>query len=499
MTRGRPTTRSSSPFPFTGSLLPALHPPRLAKRHRPPSPFKADTSALIPPPETPMQAIRNRRRRSSISLPDVENGETRVPIRSKRKPMPGTLPLSPRSMNTELRERGSVESGAWKNAKGAYSSINTIFVSKHTLGLGANSIQPPSIDHIFSSPRSPTLELSFDELPAYPNQHQESESDYTSGLFYTDSYTPDSHFDDLVTQLEEMTVRAARSRAQQRERAARRWEALCNARIRFLKEQAAHAAKIRPTTPFGSSGPSSPFESHGAPLTRMSSLSPYTLCGDTLDLAVVSSTSGRDELEALCDPTSSDSARPLIDRMIRRLDEFDDDDISVDGLTEHECRQLRTETRKRRRMDRQRAFELGVLLELKRRQIGRSRSSSDSSVASTSSDSDCDQPASPPVECCPVSTIDHLVAKMVMKRKETCQRTFTSSIAARQVFEARGCSPLRVTVHASVEVRPKFARKRSHSTKATFSDIFTLSGNAFGLGSTAWLKEKRRLTSLDHD
>ncbi|QRW00986.1 hypothetical protein RhiJN_29004 [Ceratobasidium sp. AG-Ba] len=498
MTRGRPTTRSSSPFPFAGTFLPALHPPRLAKRHQSPSLFKADIPVLITPPDTPMQAIRNRRRRSSVSLPDVENGEARGPMRSKRKSTLIALPLSPRSMNTDLRGPSDVDNTAGTNAQGAYLLISSGFNSDYALlkvlEFGANSIQPPSIDHIFSSPRSPTLELSFDEIPIHPTQHHESESDHTSGLFYMDSYTPDSHFDDLVTQLEEMTVRAARSRAQQRERAARRWEALCNARIRFMKEQAAHAA----TTTFGSSGPPSPFESHGAPLTRMSLPSPYTLCGDTLDLAFVSSTSGRDELEALCDPTSTDS-RPLIDRMIARLDSIDYDDISVDGLTEHECRQLRTEARKRRRMDRQRAFELGVLLELKRRQIGRSRSSSDSSVASTSSDSDCDQPASPPVECCPVSTIDHLVAKMVMKRKETCQRTFTSSIAARQVFEARGCSPLRMTVHASVEVRPKFARKRSHSTKATFSDIFTLSGNAFGLGSTAWLKEKRRLTSLDHD
>ncbi|KAG9124152.1 hypothetical protein FRC07_012640 [Ceratobasidium sp. 392] len=340
-----------------------------------------------------------------------------------------------------------------------------------------------------------------------------------------DSYASQTEFDDLATQLEEMTVRTARSRAQQRERAARRWESLCNARIRFLKEQAAHAlifsematAATRPPVAnptffnvFGASTPvvpsqrpvpPSPFQLHGAPLTRMSSPSPYVVYGETLDLAAVSSGStGREELEALCSGTNADDSRPLVDRMIDNLHQFDYDDISVDGLTEAECRQLRNESRKRRRLDRQRAFELGVLLELKRRQIGRSRSSSasssDSSTSSSSSDSDCDQPTTPPTIYCSVQTVDHLVAKMVMKRREQGQRHFSSSAAAREVFEARGCSSLRSPVLV-FEARPKFARRRSHSTKPTFSNIFSLSGSAFGLGSTAWLKEKRRLTSLD--
>ncbi|KAG8740379.1 hypothetical protein FRC10_004388 [Ceratobasidium sp. 414] len=469
-----------------------------------------------------MAPVRTRRRRSSVVLPLVENYELVPQLRSKRKSTVTPLPLSPRTLNSELA--GS--NPAQLPKAGAVDSDTSPGNKLLEFQFAPNSMETPGIDHIFSSPRSPRLELSFDEEVLAPalQSHTglEPQLEAGGGLVFTDSYASETQFGDFATQLEEMTVRAARSRAQQRERAARRWETLCNARIRFLKEQAAHAliftematAATRPPLAnptlfnvFGASTPSvpssptppSPFESHGAPLTRMSSQSPYVVCGETLDLAVVSSASGREELEALCGASSND-LRPLVDRMIDSFHKFDYDDISVDGLTEVECRQLRVESRKRRRLDRQRAFELGVLLELKRRQIGRSRSSSasssDSSISSTSSDSDCDQPTSPPPVCCPVQTVDRLVAKMLMKRRENGQRQFTSSVAAREVFEARGCSSLRMAVPV-FESGPKFGRRRSHSTKPAFSDIFSLSGAAFGLGSATWLKEKRRLTSLD--
>ncbi|KAG8717267.1 hypothetical protein FRC09_014542 [Ceratobasidium sp. 395] len=516
MARGRsPTPRSSSPFSFQ-SLLPVLHPPRHLKRlQRPPSIVKLDSATPATPTET-MPPIRNRRRRSSVTLPNVENLEGIPQLRHKRKSMVAPLPLSPRALNTELARLESME--AMKDDSSSEKHVE-IFESSLT--------EPSSIDQIFSSPRSPTLELSFDEeIPppaAYHHGGHQPRFQAGNGFPFADEYAAETEFEDIVTQLEEMTVRAARSRAQQRERASRRWESLCNARIRFLKEQAAHAlifseivtAATRPPlanpTSFSAFGtmtpivpsspaPASPFQSHGAPLTRMRSPSPYVVYGETIDLAAASSASGREELEALCGSIAGD-LRPLVDRMIDCLHRFDYDDISVDGLTEAECRQLRTESRKRRRLDRQRAFELGVLLELKRRQIGRSRSSSasssDSSTSSSSSESECDQPATPPIICCPVQTVDHLVAKMVMKRNEQGQRHFTSSVAAREVFEARGCSSLRTPVLPVCETRIKFARKRSHSTKPTFSDIFSLSEGAFGLGSVAWLKEKRRLAALD--
>ncbi|KAG8708084.1 hypothetical protein FRC08_000116 [Ceratobasidium sp. 394] len=518
MGRGRSTApRSSSPFAFP-TLLPVLHPPRLLKRQPPSCPLKPEVTA----PAEIMAPVRNRRRRSSVALPLAENYEVVSQSRSKRKSMAAPLPLSPRTLNTGLARCNAAQ------LQKAMDGGTTLENELPEFRFAPDSMETQSIDHIFSSPRSPTLELSFDEeapAPA-PQNHTalEPQLEARGGLFFTDPYAGETEFDDFATQLEEMTVRAARSRAQQRERAARRWEALCNARIRFLKEQAAHAlpfaeiatAVVRPPLAnptffnvFGAStssvpsspAPPSPFESHGAPLTRMSPQSPYVVCGETLDLAVASSASGREELEALCGDSSNDS-RPLVDRIIGSLHQFDYDDITVDGLTEAECRQLRIESRKHRRLDRQRAFELGALLELKRRQIGRSRSSSasssDSSISSTSSDSDCDQPSSPPLVCCPVQTVDRLVAKMIMKRRETGQRQFTSSVAAREVFEARGRSSLRMAVPV-LESRPMFARRRSHSTKPPFSDVFCVSGTAFGLGSAAWLKEKRRLTSLDHE
>ncbi|KAG9086681.1 hypothetical protein FRC06_002981 [Ceratobasidium sp. 370] len=469
-----------------------------------------------------MAPVRNRRRRSSVVLPFVANYEVVPQLRSKGRSTIAPLPLSPRTLNTGLAGPHRAQLQKADPPDSDTGTGNELLEFQ----FAPNSMETPSIDHIFSSPRSPTLELSFDEDISAPTLQShtglEPQLEARGGLIFTDSYASETEFDDFATQLEEMAVRAARSRAQQRERSARRWETLCNARVRFLKEQAAHAlifaematAAARPPlanpTPFrvfGASTPSvpsspappSPFESHGTPLTRMSSPSPYVICGEALDLAVASSASGREELEALCGASSND-LRPLVDRMIDSFHQFDYDDISVDGLTEAECRQLRAESRKRRRLDRQRAFELGVLLELKRRQIGRSRSSSasssDSSISSASSDSDCDQPTSPPPVCCPVQTVDHLVAKMLMKRRENGQRQFTSSVAAREVFQARGCSSLRMAVPV-FEGRPKIARRRSHSTKPTFLDVFSLSGTAFGLGSAAWLKEKRRLTSRD--
>ncbi|KAF8595795.1 hypothetical protein BDV93DRAFT_528418 [Ceratobasidium sp. AG-I] len=380
-------------------------------------------------------------------------------------------------------------------------------------------IDPPSLSQICASPRSPPLELTLEEeLASLPTQNDSSLiSELGTNipvLLAPDS--PDSDFDDFEVQFEEMNVRSARSRAQHRERVARRYESMCNARVRFLKEQAAQALVLaemsaaatrqpvnNPTffNVFGASLPGpisvssspkpSPVMFQSAPLTRMSSPSPYTVCGETVDLASVPPTD--------CASGSFDS-RSVVDRILASLDHFDLDDISIDGLSETECRRLRTESRRRRRLDRSRVFELGVLLELKRRQIGRSRSSSSSSgssVSCTSSDSEV-EPASPPCTPLAVQTMNHLVAKMVLKRRETAQKQFSTAAASREIFESRGCSSLRVAISPVDTAMPTIqARRRSHSRNRLASDFFSLSRSILGSNDSSWLREKRRLASLD--
>lgn len=384
-------------------------------------------------------------------------------------------------------------------------------------------VDPPSLSQICASPRSPPLELTLEEeLPPAPAQTIPSlSSELNQGnahILTPDS--PESDFDDFAVQFEEMNVRAVRFRAQHRERVARRYEAMCNARIRFLKEQAVQtlvyaemsaAATRQPVTnptffnvfgtslpcptPVPSSPKPCPLMFHSAPLARMSSPSPYAVCGETIDLASVSASGSA---------SGSLGSRPIpvVDRILGSLDRFDLDDISVDGLTESECRQLRTESRRRRRLDRSRVFELGVLLELKRRQIGRSRSSSSSStssVSSTSSDSDV-EPASPPPTPLAVQTVDHLVAKMILKRREAAQKQFSTAAASREIFESRGCSSLRVPISPIDQAMPTIlARRRAHSRSQLASDFFALSREVLGLGDATWLQEKRRLASLDRE
>jgi hypothetical protein len=381
---------------------------------------------------------------------------------------------------------------------------------------GLTSIEPPTLIQICASPRSPTLELSLEEDLPFISAHSGGDLSYNQihaggELMYLEPSSPESIEEDFASQFEEMIVRSARSRAQHRERLARRWESLCNVRLRLLKEQAIqnvilaemsaaatcpHVNHSTPLSAFGTSGlappmssnsPPSPSESFGAPLARMSSQSPYATYGETIDLADTASEDHRDQIMG---GASSYDPRPLVDRIIERMDEFKYDEICVDGLTEAECRQLRAESRKRRRLDRQRSFELGVLLELKRSQLGRSRSSSASSSSSdslTSSESGS-EPLTPPPTPLAMQSMDHLVAKMLLKRREVSQRPCTSSIATRAAFEARGCSSLRKAVEASDPALR--ARNRSDSTKPSFSSLFSLSG-------PAWLKEKQRLTSLD--
>lgn len=518
----------SRPTPFTFPIqLPVLHPPRLAKRkssrnnvtaHRAPSPEPRFA------PET-MAPVRNHKRSNSVELPDVENYDSAPQIRSRRRSFIAPLPLSPRAINVEL-SRDRSHYGATEPAKD-FGGCDRGNNSKHPFetqkpeymlaeyDAGFAPIEPPSLVQLCASPRCATLELSLEEdTPVHfvPSQHDSSE------LVWLDPLFPEPE-EDFASQFEEMIVRAARSRAQHRERMARRWESVCNARLRLLKEQKAikqmilaemSAATTRspvsqptffnvfgasPTTPTTPSSNPSPAESFGAPLSRMSSPSPYVTCGETIDFAAMTSAEHRNQILGV---VGSDDSRPLVERIIESLDEFEYDEICVDGLTETECRRLRAESRKRRRMDRQRAFELGVLLELKRRQLGRSRSSSSSSSSSdssTSSDS-CSEPPTPPPSPLTIQSIDHLVAKMLLKRHETAQKPCTSSIVTRAAFEARGCSPLRRVIEPGV---PKRTRGRSHSIKPAFSNLISLSGGVFGLGSPAWLKEKQRLTSLDRD
>ncbi|CAE6408856.1 unnamed protein product [Rhizoctonia solani] len=515
--------RSNTTFNFP-IQLPVLHPPRLKRK-----PSSNNTSSSASPSEpTCMAPVRNHKRSNTLELPEVENYDDTVPqIRFKRKHMTlSTLPLSPRSLNVELGRGGKPG-----KAQDRLGSDKRVLVSEggfcpRTLRMMClltgeieddvcmqaeyRSIEPPNLVQIFASPRTAALELSLDEPPIAFAQHGQ--------VAYQEPYFDDDE-EFYTEQLEELVVRAARSRAQHRERMARRWENMCNARIRFLREQATHNRMLAqmsaaaacspndeaspfsvfPVTPVVPSScdepPSSPSESFGAPLSRMSS--PYATYGESIDLAGMASVEHRQQI--LSDLGSYDS-RPLVERIIECMDEFEYDEICVDGLSEAECRQLRAESRKRRRLDRQRAFELGVLLELKHRQLGRSRSSSASSTSSDSSDSCSDsslEPSTPPLTPVAVQSVDQLVAKMLMKRREAGHRPCSSAIATRAAFQARGCSSLRKPVEMAVpSTRP---RGRSESTKAVFSDLFSFSGNVFGLGNTTWLKEKKRLTALDID
>ncbi|CAE7100887.1 unnamed protein product [Rhizoctonia solani] len=471
---------------------PVLHPPRLKRKTS-----LNNTSSNAPPFEQAcMPPVRNHKRSNTLELPEVENYDDTVPqIRFKRKQMPAVMPLSPRSLNVELARGGKPGKSQDRRLDKKVLVADDAYM--HT---EYNPIEPPNLIQIFASPRTAALELSLDE-PAVEFQNEQ--------VAYQEPYFPDDEF--YADELEELVVRAARARAQQRERIARRWENLCNARLRFLREQAIHNrmlaqlsaaacsshpephVSVFPVVPSSPDSPS-PSESFGAPLSRMSS--PYATYGESIDLAGMASVEHRQQI--LSDLGSYDS-RPLVDRIIECMDEFEYDEICVDGLSEAECRQLRTESRKRRRLDRQRACELGVLLELKRRQLGRSRSSSASSTSSdseSSSDSSA-EPLTPPPTPLEVQSVDHLVAKMFMKRNEGGHRPCTSAITARAAFQARGCSSLRHAVEFSAPLaRP---RSRSESTKAAFSGLFSFSSGVFGLASTSWLKEKQRLTALDID
>jgi hypothetical protein len=108
MTRGRSTApRSSSPFTFP-IQLPVLHPPRLLKR-QPPSTLKVETHKPAITLDS-MAPVRNRRRRSTVTLPDVENSDAAPQLRSKRKTSANPLPLSPRALNIELAGRSAASS-----------------------------------------------------------------------------------------------------------------------------------------------------------------------------------------------------------------------------------------------------------------------------------------------------------------------------------------------------------------------------------------------------
>ncbi|KAF8750385.1 hypothetical protein RHS01_09331 [Rhizoctonia solani] len=477
--------RSNTPRSNTGFVfpiqLPVLHPPRLKRKVNNPS------SNTLPPAEPTvgcMPPVRNHKRSNTLELPDIENEDDTVPqIRYKRKHMTSAaLPLSPRALNVEL-ERGG------KPGKPLYrvGSDKKLEDGKDDAYMQAqHEIEPPNLIQIFASPGRPLWSFLLRNLRSHMHPKK-------------------------------LVVRAARSRAQHRERLARRWENMCNARLRFLREQAIHNRMLAelsaaatcspvahpspfnvfpatPVVPSSCDEPPSPSESFGAPLSRMSSPSPYATYGESIDLAAMQSAEHRQQI--LSDLGSYDS-RPLVERIIESMDEFEYDEICVDGLNEAECRQLRAESRKRRRLGRQRTFELGVLLELKHRQLGRSRSSSSSSMSSDSSDScsDSSEPSTPTASPLAVRSVDQLVAKMLMKRREAGLRPCTSAVAVRAAFQARGCSSLRRVVEVSTPQRR--GRSRSESAKATFSDLLSFSGGVFGLGSTTWLKEKKRYAALD--
>lgn len=103
MTRGRSTTsRSSSPFTFP-IHLPVLHPPRLLKRQSSSRSASTPAHSFISTTSDNMAPMRNRRRRDSFTLTDLENHDGAVAqVRPKRKAVPSLLPLSPRIVNLEL-------------------------------------------------------------------------------------------------------------------------------------------------------------------------------------------------------------------------------------------------------------------------------------------------------------------------------------------------------------------------------------------------------------
>ncbi|CUA70924.1 hypothetical protein RSOLAG22IIIB_09193 [Rhizoctonia solani] len=464
-----PGSNTTFSFPIQ---LPVLHPPRLKRKTS-----SSNTNASAPVEPAPTQ---NHKRSNTLELPEVENDDDTVPqIHFKRTHMTSVVS---RSLNVQLTQCGKPGKlhGQLESNKKLLVYGDDHCTQEH------NSIEPPNLALIFSSPRTAALELSLDEPP----------------MAFTPLIEQTTHFSDhteIYTEpLEELVVRAARSRAQHHERIARKWENMCNARIRFLREQAIHhrmlaqmsaAAAHFGAFPVPSSRVPSPSESFGAPLSRMSSRSPYATYGETIDLATMASVQNRQQI--LSDLGSCDS-RSLVECILECMYEFEYDEVCVDGLSEAECRQLRAECRKRRRLDRQRAWELGVLLELKHRQLGRSRSPS---ASSDSSDSSL-EPSTPPPTPLAVRSVDQLVAKMLMKRREAGHRPCTSGIATRAAFQARGCSSLRQPIEPECGFASR-PRGRSESTKAAFSDLFSFSGGMFGLGNTAWLKEKKRLTALD--
>ncbi|KAF8749412.1 hypothetical protein RHS01_10121 [Rhizoctonia solani] len=425
--------RSNTPRSNTGFVfpiqLPVLHPPRLKRKVNNPS------SNTLPPAEPTvgcMPPVRNHKRSNTLELPDIENEDDTVPqIRYKRKHMTSAaLPLSPRALNVELERGGK---------------------------------------------------------PGKPLYRVGSDKKLEDGKEYKDSYFPESP-EFYAEQLEELVVRAARSRAQHRERLARRWENMCNARLRFLREQAIHNRMLAelsaaatcspvahpspfnvfpatPVVPSSCDEPPSPSESFGAPLSRMSSPSPYATYGESIDLAAMQSAEHRQQI--LSDLGSYDS-RPLVERIIESMDEFEYDEICVDGLNEAECRQLRA----------------------------RAESAGDWVVSGRlSSEFYSSEPSTPTASPLAVRSVDQLVAKMLMKRREAGLRPCTSAVAVRAAFQARGCSSLRRVVEVSTPQRR--GRSRSESAKATFSDLLSFSGGVFGLGSTTWLKEKKRYAALD--
>ncbi|KAF8750380.1 hypothetical protein RHS01_09336 [Rhizoctonia solani] len=468
--------RSNTPRSNTGFVfpiqLPVLHPPRLKRKVNNPS------SNTLPPAEPTvgcMPPVRNHKRSNTLELPDIENEDDTVPqIRYKRKHMTSAaLPLSPRALNVEL-ERGG------KPGKPLYR-----VGSDKKLEDGKDRTAEFNSNLCFS--RTAALELSFEE-PAISYAPQE----------YKDSYFPESP-EFYAEQLEELVVRAAHGPGHNIASQAIHNRMLAELSAAATCSPVAHPSPFNvfpatPVVPSSCDEPPSPSESFGAPLSRMSSPSPYATYGESIDLAAMQSAEHRQQI--LSDLGSYDS-RPLVERIIESMDEFEYDEICVDGLNEAECRQLRAESRKRRRLGRQRTFELGVLLELKHRQLGRSRSSSSSSMSSDSSDScsDSSEPSTPTASPLAVRSVDQLVAKMLMKRREAGLRPCTSAVAVRAAFQARGCSSLRRVVEVSTPQRR--GRSRSESAKATFSDLLSFSGGVFGLGSTTWLKEKKRYAALD--
>ncbi|KAB5588772.1 hypothetical protein CTheo_7790 [Ceratobasidium theobromae] len=477
---------SDTPLSLTLELL-TLYSCRLAKTKA--TVISPDLASGVKIPSTTMTPIRNRKRNAveSFSIKCVE-----IPrMRSKRK-----IPVasSPHSLDMDFADDSlgcnhSVTTSIPGIARGL-----TWPQKKHSeLGeyeSGLPHIEPPSLIPIYPLLGSAPPEL---VVPSQSYFVPSCEQIYQGG--YDDYYSESSMDEDPSSRLEEMLVRTARSRAQHRERLSKRWESLCSTRIRSLKEKTiqsriladmaaaaaysllAHSSAL---STFGASAsahlvmpsdpPTSEADSFSASLTPMSSSSLCTPYGDMVDLTGSTFADHRNEL--LCRAGPGDT-RSLVDRILECMEEFGYEEICVDGLTEAECRRLRTETRKRRRLDRRHSLELGLLLELKQKQMGRSRSSS---TSSTSSDFTA-EPSTPPSESLQVHTVDHLVAKMLLKRREASHRPCSSSITTRAAFEARGCSSLRNPTKAQTLVARNVNRSYSDTTILYSSDLFLLSNN----------------------